>query len=433
MTVKTVHWRHRSAVALAVVVCFLVPAVPSAASVRPAGPSPDKVAAAPSRTPEEFPSVVGQLPVPPAQDSFYQPPEPLPQGDPGDVIRYRKSTVNLGPLPFPLTAWQMLYLTESATGERIAVSGTVFVPVLPYPGDRPLVAYPPGTQGQGADSMLGYRLRLGLEYEEASVLPPALGLGWAFTMTDYQGAGRDGTHVYGVAPALGRQTLDSARAAQRLPGTGLRSTTPVALWGYSEGGVAATAAAELHSAYAPDLKVVGAALGGGIKNPATTMRYEEGTETFGVSLAVIQGFHNAYPELPYAELMTANGRELYRRIDRSELLGLVFGFPYLRFTDAFTSSPLDDPRWKAALSKVEFGHRKPDLPLFMYHGTADQVLPYADMQALGRDYCRMGVPVDFLTLPLADHFAAYVAGAPPAVAWLTARFAGRPTGRGTCR
>lgn len=424
---------HRWVVVLAAAISFFAFTVTSPAAGQAAAPARESGPAVSSLVPEEFPSAAGQAPVPPARDAFYRPPVPLPQGEPGDVIRYRKSTVKLGPLPFPVHAWQMLYLTESATGERIAVSGTVIVPALPHTGDRPLVAYPPGTQGQAANSMLGYQLRLGTAYEEIGSLPPALGLGWAFAMTDYQGAGQDGRHVYLVPPALGRQALDSARAAQRLPGTGLAPTTPVGLWGYSEGGVAALAAAELHPDYAPDLKVVGTAVGGSaIKNLEALLRYEEGTPVFGVSLATIQGFHNAYPELPYDELMTAKGRELYRRIDRSGLLDLVFGFPFLRFEDAFSRSPLQDPRWKAKFKEVEYGHRKPDMPLFVYHGTADQIVSSAGVQILRTAYCRKGVPVDTLTMPLVDHFGGYLVGGPPAVAWLTARFAGRPAGRGDC-
>jgi hypothetical protein len=102
----------------------------------------------------------GALPATPAHaagaaagDEFYVPPNPLPPGSPGDVIRSRRSVA-------PLTtasAWQLLYRSTTALGEPTAVSGTLLVPAAPFSGTRPVVAsttdrewaHAPGTQGWG--------------------------------------------------------------------------------------------------------------------------------------------------------------------------------------------------------------------------------------------------------------------------------------------
>ncbi|MCW1007247.1 lipase family protein, partial [Streptococcus anginosus] len=55
--------------------------------------------------------------------------------------------------------------------------------------------------------------------------------------------------------------LDAVRAAAQVSGSGVTSTAPVALAGYSQGGGAAAAAAELASDYAPELDLKGAYVG----------------------------------------------------------------------------------------------------------------------------------------------------------------------------
>ena len=187
----------------------------------------------------------------PGDESFYTPPSPLPAGQPGDIIRSRPSRFTLdlatkAPVA-GVTAKQVLYRSTDACGEPMAVSGTVLVPTAPWsgPGQPPArvlrrrhprasatIARPPYTLSQGADY-------------EGFIIKSLLDQGWAVAVSDYQGLGTPGLHTYMVGPAQGHAVLDMARAAQRLPGTGLSPSTPVGLMGYSQGGGAAGWAAEL--------------------------------------------------------------------------------------------------------------------------------------------------------------------------------------------
>src|SRR6185437_7364210 len=81
----------------------------------------------------------------PAGNAFYVPPKPLPPGRHGSVIRCRRVA---SPVPSAV-AWQVLYLSTSVSGARMAVSGTVLVPTAAHQGVRPVVAYASGTQGWG--------------------------------------------------------------------------------------------------------------------------------------------------------------------------------------------------------------------------------------------------------------------------------------------
>ncbi len=139
-----------------------------------------------------------------------------------------------------VTAQQVLYRSTDALGAADAVSGTVLVPTAPWTGtgSRPLISYAVGTRGLGSDCAPSYTLTQGADYE-GSAIDAALQQGYAVAVSDYQGLGTPGPHTYMVGQSMGHAVLDMARAAERLPGTGLGAGTPVGIWGYSEGGAAA--------------------------------------------------------------------------------------------------------------------------------------------------------------------------------------------------
>src|SRR5947209_6036222 len=80
---------------------------------------------------------------------FYEPPDPLGPGKPGEVIRAERMDAYLAPgLRLRVRCWRVLYRSTSAIGEPTAVSGTVLIP----PGrtrTRPLIGYAVGTHGIG--------------------------------------------------------------------------------------------------------------------------------------------------------------------------------------------------------------------------------------------------------------------------------------------
>ncbi|MGH3525514.1 MAG: lipase family protein, partial [Mycobacterium sp.] len=205
-------------------------------------------------------------------DEFYTPPDSLPTGQPGDLIRTEPSRLVLEPSgqlgAFVATGTRIMYRSTDARGKPNAITGTYFEPDNPWPGNgpRPLIAYAPGTQGQGDQCAPSRMFNQGIHwspwldimfnYEELFVAT-MVARGFAIVMTDYEGLGTPGVHTYVSRLAEGQALLDAARAAQRLPDTSLDPQGPVAFWGYSQGGGAAASAAELAPGYAPDLDVVG--------------------------------------------------------------------------------------------------------------------------------------------------------------------------------
>lgn len=198
-----------------------------------------------------------------ADEGFYVPPSPLPAGKNGDVLKSQPSTYN------NTTATRVMYRSRDARNKPIAVTGTVFVPSIPWqgPGERPVVAYAPFTAGLGdqcapSKTLAGEGSRDLTAGFQNDFVDALLGKGFAVAQTDYEGLGTPGEHPYVVRLSEGHAVLDVLRAAQRLPGAGLPEDGPLGIAGYSEGGSGAASAAELAESYAPELDVkayVGAA------------------------------------------------------------------------------------------------------------------------------------------------------------------------------
>src|ERR1700730_17990091 len=74
---------------------------------------------------------------------FYQPPDPLPPGRPGALIRSERLAAPAG-----YVAWKILYHSLGAADADIAVSGFVVIGDRPAPpGGRPVLAYAHGVRG----------------------------------------------------------------------------------------------------------------------------------------------------------------------------------------------------------------------------------------------------------------------------------------------
>jgi len=373
---------------------------------------------------------------PPGEDAFYTPPASLPS-QPGSVIRSRPSIFTLDPVDRTQAAgirsWQVLYRSTNATGGANAVSGTVLVPEAPWTGlgPRPLVVYAPGTRGVGDDCAPSYTLAHGADYE-MFFIKALLDQGWAVTVSDYEGLGTPGQHTYVVGQSEGRALIDAARASTRLAGTGLSSSTPVAFYGYSQGGGAAGWAAQLESTYGSELNVR-ATVAGGIPGDLTAVaEHLEGSPFVALALLASIGLDAAYPELDLETLVNDRGRALLAETEGFCLtsvdgIGTVFETALSSRGDYVTRDPLADPAWQARLAQNELGGTKPAAPVFQYHALFDEMVEYQQAADLRRSWCDRGGNVTWTALPLAEHVLGLVEGQPLGIAWLSARFAGLPT------
>jgi hypothetical protein len=358
----------------------------------------------------------------PSGDAFYVPPSPLPAGPHGDIIWCRSSASAVS----GVTAWQILYLSTTVSGARTAVSGTVLVPNAAFSGTRPVVAYAAGTQGWGDQCAPSKEIVAG-SFDEQFAVNNLLSKGWAVVVTDYPGLGTPGDETYNVGIPEGHAVLDALRAATLLPGSGLSTSAPLGIEGYSQGGGAAGWAAQLQPSYAPGLSLKGVAAGGTPANLQAVAANINGTVWFAFLAGSALGFNAAYPSLGLQAALTPAGRAALAQLDTMCQAQALLTYANKRIEDytAGGINPISQPKWQTVLNANDLGGIKPRVPILQYHGFLDEVIPYRVESALHSQYCAMGVTTQ-LNGYVGDHVLTQVVAQTDVVNWLGNRFAGAP-------
>lgn len=392
--------------------------------------------------------------------AFYTPPKPLPAGAPGDLIRTEPSELVLEPSgqlgSFVGTGTRIMYRSTDAQGRPVAVTGTYIEPDLPWAGSgpRPLLAYVTAPYGMGeqcapsrlfnqgihASLATGFDLMFNLEEGFIATL---LARGYAMVVTDGVGLGVHGQ----MAPqflnrmAGGTALNDAARAAMKLPDTTLSPDGPVAFWGWlAGGGHSALAAAELASAYAPELNVVGTYANGATTDLPSMLPPLDGNMLAGTMGWVLRGIQEAYPEMAQAiaNSLTPRGAEMLANTSRQCMLqtGVDYAFRHLQswFKEDLYQTVQAEPL-HSILAMQRIGNVKPTGPVYLSHNRWDSFAPYESVEATARDWCALGADVTLWTNeqpPFLNKtntnalLTAFVDGE-RSMAWIADRFNGVPT------
>ncbi len=391
------------------------------------------------------------------ESDFYQPPSPLPAGSPGDVIRSEPSHLALS-IPFiggglPGKATRIMYRSTDSNGAGNAVTGTYIDPAATWkgPGPRPLVVLAPGTQGQGdqcapskmLNKLITYTPPLGVmvEYEVLSAYT-LLSQGYGVVITDYDGLGTPGAHTYVNRAAEAHAVLDAARAAKRLEGTKIEADGPVGLYGYSQGGGAAAAGAELAPEYASELNIAGTYAGAPPADLAATLEQVDGTVLTGVIGYTLNGLLETDPDLKpiLDENINDKGRAMLAKVANQCVAETVLTVG-LHKTKEYTKSgePLSVvldglPVAKAILAKNKIGERTPNSPVLIQVGRNDDIVPSGQAIQLAGDWCAAGATVQLSTSNVpsivpgsgVNHLIPDLLGLGEAQSWLKDRFEGVP-------
>jgi Secretory lipase len=356
-------------------------------------------------------------------EGFYEPPEPLGDVEPGDVIRSEPMDAYLAPgVRLRVRAWRVLYRSTSAIGEPTAVSGAVLVPYGRIRGPRPLIGYGVGTHGIGDSAAPSRLLSRGLEWE-SGMIAMILARGWAVAITDYQGLGTPGDHTYMVGHALGPNVLDAMRAARQLHPSELPVEGPAAIVGYSEGGAAAAWAAQLQATYAPDVPLTAVAAGAAAADVETGGATLDGTFfSFFIAYGGI-GYAAAYPELDLDSYLTPKGSKGIDALRQSTIAqAMLWGPRFIRASDLTQPNVLELPEWRARLRENRLGGIAPDAPVLLHHARRDQIVSFQQSVDLRKAWERIGADVRlYVTRGGVDHISGGVAGMPVALAWVAGR------------
>ncbi|MBA0126865.1 lipase [Haloechinothrix sp. YIM 98757] len=367
--------------------------------------------------------------------SFYQPPSPLPDGQPGDVIRHEEMPFHLDPaqgVESPADAHRIMYLSTDVDGDPMAVTGTVLTPRDPWfgIGPRPVVGLAPGTQGMGDECAPSRRMEDGTEYESAFV-SGLLERGYGVAVTDYQNLGTPGDHTYVIREPQAHAVLDVIRAAQGLSEAGLPGSGPVATAGYSQGGGASAAAAERAPDYAPELDLRGSYAGAPPAELSSVAESLDGGHAAGLLGYAVLGFNSAYPELDIESLLNEEGRRLADEV-RQECVEETFTKHAFTRSEDLTADGrpitayLDEEPYRSRVAENRLGRTAPEAPTLVLHSRVDDIVPYEQGRQMARDWCEQGANVRFKTLTSPTHAGAVPEASITAFNWLEARFSSFP-------
>lgn len=355
--------------------------------------------------------------------SFYTPPEPLPAGEHGDLVRFQLT----GDQPDNLTRYRVMYRSETVAGEPTVVTGLVMVPGGAVPeGGWPVLTYARGSSGiaddcaismaidgtRNADSMLAAEAWL---VEDAVVQHRLIGV-----VTDYEGIGGPGIHPFLNGVSEARATLDIARAASQIPG--LDVGRELGIMGYSQGGHAALWANQISSTWTPEMVVHGTVAGAPASEILDLMA--PGALWDQSSMALLTaGMARDDADLDQMDLLTPAGSKFVEVMARTCRPDPTDVEPFAG-VDLLRARPDETEPWRSRLKSNVPGQADGASPVLIFHGDADRNVPVAHSETLRRRLCASGVPTERRVLPGADH----ISGAVPTIAdgttWLAARMYG---------
>jgi pimeloyl-ACP methyl ester carboxylesterase len=368
----------------------------------------------------------------PAGSAFYTPPAPTPTGAAGELVWYRPATVNLN-VTLPSTkAWTVLYQSTDQHGNPDWVTGTVIVPTAKWSGkgERPVVTYAEGTQGIAHQCAPSIQMAEGTEYDGGAIIE-SLKKGYAVTVTDYQGYTNGAVPTYAAGKAEGQAVLDVVRAGRQVPGSGIGASAPVIVWGYSQGGQAASWAAELQSSYAPEVKMIGLAAGGVPSNLQAVGEFDNASVGTAFGLDGLIGLSTAYPEeFNLAEFSNTAGLEAAGKLLSECAIQSLAEFrdvnsdEYTIGHKTFAQLEAEHPAIEKVFKEQELGTKTVPVPVYHYHGLEDEFVPVTQDVELHQKWCALGVSDDFQLYP-GDHLLTDPTAIGNVIKWIEERLAGK--------
>ncbi|KAJ5173130.1 hypothetical protein N7492_005723 [Penicillium capsulatum] len=379
-------------------------------------------------------------PTAPSKDPFYQPPAGFESEEPGTILRHRNIGVAfLGLIPNPVDAYQLLYRTTAVNGSAISTVTTIFKPSKAKT-DR-FVSYHTAYDSSSTICDPSYTYQLGapqtdlITSAEQLILQAYLLKGYIVVSPDYEGPDA----AFGPGHLEGMGVLDGMRAVSNFHKTlGLSTDKPlVAGVGYSGGAIATGWAASLQPSYAPELDIKGWVQGGTPANLTGTLLFIDNTAFSGFIPPAVAGL--AMPSAYGAELnpiinkiLAPEGKKILDKARSTCAVGDIIAFPekslFSKDIQTLGDRLLYHPVIKSVMEKNTMGVNKeetPTAPVFVYHATQDEVIPYSNATTLVNSWCNNGADVKFTTFGNGGHATTEVIGLPDSLKFVEEAFAGK--------
>jgi hypothetical protein len=345
-----------------------------------------------------------------ADDDFYEVPDPLPHGEPGDLIRVQA----LGEADGRVNV-KIMYHSRDAEDRDRAVTGVATYPTEAAPdGGWPVISTAHGTTGIASRCAPSRTQRTA----------PGWGVDSVSVMTDYIGLGPIGeVHPYLSKPSEGNAVIDAVRAVGQIPDAHASSR-----WlaiGHSQGGHGALAAAELSHDYAPELELLGTVA---LAPAAMLDRVYGGIDPIVTNVLTMMGLYGAtseHPDLDVTDYVTPEADEASSIFETGCLAEITDALVPIAMAGPFTADPRQTEPARSVLLANDVGLvAVPGAPLFLASGTIDDRVVIDRVRDLYDRLCTTGQVTELVIVEGADHGGIVPATSAQVTAFLQDRLAG---------
>lgn len=323
-------------------------------------------------------------------------------------------------------AYRVVYHSTDGSGVAVDVTGVVIVPEGHAPaGGRDIVAWAHGTSGIAdacAPSANGWL------FDSIAGLRDLLKHGYIVAATDYQGLGGPGPHPYLIGASAAHSVLDAVRAARAVPHAS--ASNRFVVWGESQGGHATLWSAQLASAYAPELELVGAAADAAPVDLVANLTGNTNAAVRALTTAYAGASWSKVYGIPLSTITGPVGEDLIHRLAKNCVtldgfklrtkIGLVRLTRQLRGLDLNAS-----PRWAELMRVNSVAPRTLGVPLLIAQGSADVIVAPQVTRHFVEQMCHLGQPLRFVEVAGGDHVTIAKRTATTTIDWIGDRFAGK--------
>jgi hypothetical protein len=363
-------------------------------------------------------------PMPPSKDPWYSTPDNFEQAAPGTILRIRHAPGNLTSIVGSncSAAYNILYRTTDSQYKPSWSVTTLFAPSIQ-----------PGSTNRAGSSVLSYQFPYNSVDVDSSPsyavystpwhdLTYALGHGWFVNVPDFEGPLASDVAAIEEAHAV----LDSFRAIMEA-GVGAAPDARLALWGYSGGSIASEWALEFQEQYAPELNIIGAALGGLVPNTTYVFDTVGDTEFASHGMAGLLGVTSQYPAAYSYIISQLKTSGPYNKTGFLSIRNMTYEQAHATFAnqnmyDYFVGgrAVMQAPLVKRALqlNTIMTYHGVPQTPLFIYKAIHDEVTPVNQTDDYVHRSCSLGVNILYERNTVGGHEDEFVNGEGRALAWL---------------
>lgn len=349
-------------------------------------------------------------------DDFYVVPDPLPAGEPGELIRVQEVSSTATDVTV-----RIMYHSRDGLNRDRAVTGMLTYPLADAPPEGwPVISHAHGTTGLGSKCAPS---RSGRPVWNWNI--PAVAV-----ESDYIGMGPVGeVHAYMSRASEGNSVIDAVRAARNLEGTG--AGTRWLTIGGSQGGHGAQSAHELGALRAPELELLGTVS----MAPAAMFLRTYGPLDSLVHRVVgamgVIGVSSEHPDLDPADYASAAGLQALEASKTECTTQVTANVLSVPFEDFYDRDPMATEPARSIVNGNDVGHYRADAPLLLVQGTADITVVPERTRDLNARLCANGQVTEYVEVPGADHGNVGSMYSAEIRSWLEARLAGE-TPTDTC-